>query len=296
MPAGNRLSLRIADITIALHAADPLLIPETTGSRARFLSRNGEPHLTLHASWKDLSRLPLFPQAFDAGPLWQLHRDGDRLLFVFRSALDDLRPYKLAVLNSLLIRGQVFLDRSLLRPGQEPDPLEYPLDELLMVSLLSQERGVEVHGFGVRDSMGDGLLFVGQSGAGKTTMARLWADGEDAVILSDDRIVLRRTGDGISMYGTPWHGEAMYADPGSAPLRGIFLLRHGTDNRLTSLRPAQATARLFACSFVPFYNPEGLAFALDFLENLVRDVPCHELRFVPDRRIVDVVRGWSSQG
>jgi len=210
--------------------------------------------------------------------------------------LHGLRPYKLAILNPTLSRGEVLLDPSLLRPGQRPDPLEYPLDELLLVSLLAQRRGVEVHGLGVRDSRGNGLLFAGQSGAGKTTLARLWAEASKDTILSDDRIVLRPTGDGITMYGTPWHGEAMYADPGSASLRQIFLLKHGTEDRLTGLAPAQAAARLFACSFVPFHNPEGLAFSLGFLERVVREIPCQELTFTPHEGVVRYVRGAGRHG
>src|SRR6202035_5349029 len=39
----------------------------------------------------------------------------------------------------------------------------------------------------------------------------------------------------MRMYGTPWHGEAAYASPGSAPLSRIFVLEHGQGNVLTRL-------------------------------------------------------------
>ena len=83
-------------------------------------------------------------------------------------------------------------------------PLEYPLDELLIINLLAQGRGVEVHAAGVIDPEGCGHLFLGQSGGGKTTISRLWQGVERAEILSDeDRIILRKEAGRIWMYGTP---------------------------------------------------------------------------------------------
>ena len=73
-------------------------------------------------------------------------------------------------------------------------PLEYPLDELLLQGLLARGRGAEIHACGIADGSGRGLLFVGQSGAGKTTMARLWEGERGITVLSDDRIILRRVG------------------------------------------------------------------------------------------------------
>ena len=66
------------------------------------------------------------------------------------------------------MRREVFGDRLPIYP------LHYPLDELLMVHLLARGRGVEIHGSGIVDADGYGTLFAGQSGAGKTTMSRLW--------------------------------------------------------------------------------------------------------------------------
>ena len=101
-------------------------------------------------------------------------------------------------------------------------------------------------------------LFVGQSGAGKTTMARLWLAEPGAVILSDDRIVLRSELDGVWMYGTPWHGDAPLASPRRARLARLFFLRHDTSNAITSVSGSRAAARLFAASFPPFHSPPQL--------------------------------------
>jgi hypothetical protein len=141
------------------------------------------------------------------------------------------------------------------------------------------------------DQFGQGRLFVGQSGAGKTTIARLLQQKEGITILSDDRIVLRQTGQTLWMYGTPWHGEAKLASPARAPLSQVYFLEKGSKNQLVPQKRADAIGRLFACSFLPFYSHEGLAFTLSFLEEVVKATPCPVLKFLPDRKVIEFLDG-----
>src|SRR3989449_11671129 len=138
---------------------------------------------------------------------------------LFRSALGPL-PYKVASVDRGFTAGEVWLHQPYFPSGLPVHPLEYPLDELLLIHLLAAGRGVEVHACGVVAPNGQGYLFVGQSGAGKTTMARLWqkAQAGGIRILSDDRIILRKSNGTVWMYGTPWHGEAAMACAARAPL------------------------------------------------------------------------------
>jgi len=91
----------------------------------------------------------------------------------------------------------------------------------------------------------------------------------------------------MRMYGTPWHGEAAYASPGSARLSRIFILEHGRGNVLTRLSPSQAVAELFARSFVPFHRHEYVESALEFLQELVGAVPCYRYAFEPNDGAVE---------
>ena len=95
------------------------------------------------------------------------------------------------------------------------------------------------------------------------------------------------------MYGTPWHGEAMFASPNSAPLTRIFVLEHGHGNVITRLSPSQAVAELFARSFVPFHRHEYVDSALVFLEELVGSVPVYRYSFEPDQRAVNKIRHFN---
>jgi ABC-type multidrug transport system ATPase subunit len=174
-----------------------------------------------------------------------------------------------------------------------PSPLEYPLDELLIMHRLTQEKAIELHGCGIVTADGAGNLFVGHSGAGKSTTTRLWTSREDVEVLSDDRIIVREHAGQILMYGTPWHGEGHYASPGSAPLQRIFVLEHGQGNVITRLTRSQMVAELFARSFVPFHRHEYVDSALNFLEQVADTVPCYRYSFEPDERAVEKILEFS---
>ncbi len=142
---------------------------------------------------------------------------------------------------------------------------------------------------GITDENGYGHLFLGHSGAGKSTTAKLWKGRAGVHILSDDRIILRVRDGQIWMYGTPWHGDAGIASPDCARLSRIYLLEHGSCNEQQPLPPGLAAAELFARSFVPHHSAEGIRFTLDFLDRVAREIPCSVFRFVPDESAVEAI-------
>ena len=274
---------------------------------------------------------------FDSGATWRLYESGSRFEFEFHSPNRTPHVYQHLRIDPQFRKAELRMNREYFAdfPGL-PKPLGYPIDELLIMHRLTQEKAIELHGTGIVRANGEANLFVGHSGAGKSTTTRLWTDVEDVEVLSDDRIIVRRDEDclpahrktessekkvgilrlheqsaspiahsaqndnasGASckskhpmrMYGTPWHGEAMFASPNSAPLTRIFVLEHGHGNVITPLTPSQAVAELFARSFVPFHRHEYVDSALSFLEELANSVPVYRYSFEPDLRAVEKVR------
>jgi hypothetical protein len=275
------------------------------------------------------TRRPLF----NSGSVWRLFEDPAGLRFDFSTPAFGERPYKRLFVDGSFRRAILQMSEECFVPGYSLAPLDYPLDELLIMHRLTQEKAIELHGSGIVRPDGSGNLFVGHSGAGKSTTTRLWTEREDVEVLSDDRIIVRRdelrsqpriplgvdggagkhevlrlrdrsalpTGHcaqddknkGMRMYGTPWHGEAMFASPNSAPLARIFVLEHGHGNVLTPLSPSQAVAELFARSFVPFHRHEYVDSALQFLQEVADTVPVYRYSFEPDQRAVDKVLNFS---
>jgi hypothetical protein len=247
-------------------------------------------HIELDISWTDSLEMPGGHPSFTSGGLWSSYVSSTGTKFYFASSAVGRLPYKAAWFDPMFERGHVVLNRSAI-PAESPIfPLEYPLDELVMMHRLALGEGAEVHALGLADKDGSGYLFLGHSGAGKSTTARLWMAQPGVELLSDDRIILRRHDDKFWMYGTPWHGDAGVASPGRAPLSAIFLLEQAPANELATLSASKAAAELFARAFVPHYLKSGIHFTLGFLDQLTRSVPCSILRFTPTPSAVEAVR------
>jgi hypothetical protein len=283
--------IRIADITIALLSDDPKLRVGVEGGIKNFVVDEGEPDIEIKARWDNLSEESGGRKVFDSGSPWQLYSDNGSYILRFTSPAFGASPYKIASFNQDFTKGEVSINRSYYDLNQYVNPIECPLDEVLLANYLTQRgKGIEIHASGVMDSQGKGYLFVGQSGAGKTTMARLWEDELGIKVLGYDRIILRKMDNTVRMYRTPWQSEPMSASSACVPLKAIYILEKAQKNQVISQTPTKSIARLFACSFPPFYNPNALNFTLTFLEDIVKTVPCYELMFRPDKSVVEFIQ------
>ncbi len=287
-PVGHFL-LKIADLTVSVTCDESAVDLGVEGEKEKFIVPEGVPDVRIKVALGKLPEGGVGDKLFDSGPVWQLYRQDDSYLFRFCSLTFGSRPYRIAIFNQDFSNGEIYLDPSFFRPGQPVDPLWAPLDELLYSNLLARGKGVEIHACGLIDPQGHGHLLVGKSATGKTTMAKLWQDIPGVTILSDDRIILRKSDGKIWMYGTPWHGEGGMAFATRNPLARIYFLHKGLSNELLPQREAEATMRLMACSFPPFYNREGLDFTLAFIGEVAKEIPCFELRVVPDKRVVEFI-------
>jgi hypothetical protein len=287
----SALSIRVAGLTMKMVAdvAGPALVADGAMRDFVLQPEDDSVDLLLSIHWADELAPPPGAPLFDSGGVWTLFRGAAGFTFCLHSPALGPQAYKLAVLDAGFTRGRVLLSRRIFEHQPAVYPLEYPLDELLMIHRLALGEGVELHACGLRDEHGRGLLFVGHSGAGKSTTARLWLREGRAGVLSDDRIILRREKGRLWMHGTPWHGDAGVAAPQAAPLDRIYFLEQGERNQILPLGRARAAAELLARSFVPFHSAPGLEFSLNFLAEVARDVPCRIFRFLPDATAVRAI-------
>lgn len=294
----SEVRFKIGDLVIALITAEPLSPPTNQGifsveeSYLKFVT-NEPPHVVLNHHYSPPPNLQDWHKEFDTGGVWQLYTDGDQLAVALSSPAFGPAPYQVAIFSKDFLSGEIYTspDCFPLRNGQAkiPFPLRYPLAEVLMINLLGQDRGVLLHACAVKDNV-HSYLFSGMSGAGKSTTARLWETQPGVILLSDDRVILRKTSDGYHIYGTPWHGDARAAAQISAPLDKIFVLRHASHNYTQALKPVDLAAHLLVRSFPTFWDPAGMAFTLKLLDELSRAIPGFELGFLPDERVIDFVR------
>jgi hypothetical protein len=296
-PGGNQASphrscFRVGGVSVELagdRRADVTLVPALDPFRVKA----GASDITIQVGWV----ANLFPaagrQLFDSGSVWRLYEAESGFQFDFRTPILGDAPYKRLLVDDRFRRGSLLMSGECFDRGRVSASVEYPLDEVLITHRLARERAIELHGCGIVAERGKpGYLFVGHSGAGKSTTAGLWSSREGVEILSDDRIILREHAGQIWMHGTPWHGEAKYASPEKAPLSGVFVLEHGRGNTITPLSPSQAVAELFVRSFVPFHRHQYVDSALSFLERVTELVPCYRYGFEPDERAVERVLNY----
>jgi hypothetical protein len=132
---------------------------------------------------------------------------------------------------------------------------------------------------------GAGLLFLGHSGAGKSTIAGM-LDGR-AQILCDDRNIVRRWPDGFRVHGTWSHGEIPRVSATSAPLAAILLLTKAEENRLVKVADrVRLASTLAACMIKPVVDAGWWEKSLDLIETMINEIPCYEMRFDKSGAIV----------
>jgi hypothetical protein len=308
-----RASFSIGEVSFGISGAGdyPVFGPQLE----LFRSESSLCDLEISLQWADRLHPHSGQLLFDSGSVWTLYEDGDGWLFDFASDVVGPEPYKRLEVDRQFRSGRLLLNRKYFPDSVPCGPLDYPLDELVVMHRLGRERGVEVHAAGIRDAEGNGYLFLGHSGAGKSTTTRLWNQQPGMTVLSDDRIILRqhpgiRQHQGpdrqsperqseVWMYGTPWHGEAAFAAPEKARIERLFVIEHApeptaADNAITRLNGTIAVGEIMARSFLPFHDPFALENTMSFLQEIVAFLPCYRLEFRPDSTAVEAVRRFRS--
>lgn len=125
---------------------------------------------------------------------------------------------------------------------------------------------------------GQAYLFTAKSGTGKSTHTRLWREvfGPRAVMVNDDKPLLRITAEGIHVYGTPWNGKHHLGENICVPLKAICLLERGEENRIRKITPKEALTMLIQQSNRP-RNPRLMGKYLELLDSMTRQTDFYRL-------------------
>ncbi len=114
---------------------------------------------------------------------------------------------------------------------------------------------------------GVGYLFTAKSGTGKSTHTTLWRElfGERAVMINDDKPLLRVSSDGVTVFGTPWDGKHRRSTNGAFPLKAICILERAAENHIERINAKEAFSMLVQQTYRP-KNPAKLAEILGLLD------------------------------
>ncbi|MCD8236962.1 MAG: phosphoenolpyruvate carboxykinase [Prevotellaceae bacterium] len=99
---------------------------------------------------------------------------------------------------------------------------------------------------------GGAYIFMGRSGAGKSTHSGLWMRYfEGCELLNDDNPTIRMKDGMVTAYGTPWSGKTACYKNMSCRVRGIALIRQESRNHFIPCKDVQAfTVLLPGCSVI----------------------------------------------
>ncbi|HVN59268.1 MAG TPA: hypothetical protein VMT63_13290 [Bacteroidales bacterium] len=164
------------------------------------------------------------------------------------------------------------------------DPLEYPLDSLILYYLTTINGDIMIHASGVNHS-GKGYIFSGISGTGKSTMAKIWGMSGSRVI-HDDRLVIKNISGKYTMFNTPVYEND---SPRKSEVNRIFLIGHGQKNRLEPVQGARAVSLVLANCIQHNWNREIIARLVGAVSMMCSSLPVAKLDFKPDREIIDLV-------
>jgi len=140
--------------------------------------------------------------------------------------------------------------------------------------------GLLLHAAGVLRG-GRAHLFVGRSGSGKTTVARL-AGAQP--VLNDDLVLLMPTTRGWRAYATPFSHPAQVQPSGplDAPIAALYTLTQDRDVYLKALTGSETLATLVANTPVVNADPARSRRLLARLADLARSTPAWKLHFRPE--------------
>ena len=141
-----------------------------------------------------------------------------------------------------------------------------------------------IHSAGVLHR-GDGYLFVGRPGSGKSTVAKLSLPD---TVLNDEMNLISFSKKGVDVTSTPFNGLFMEKSAGCGRLNAVLLLKQGSEHKLTKTNDAEAVKVLIREIVPPIgldevITPAVRAAMLDIAVRIQRSVPVYWLEFQRNR-------------
>lgn len=131
---------------------------------------------------------------------------------------------------------------------------------------------------------GRALLFLGESGTGKSTHTRLWRENiAGAVLLNDDSPFIGFVDGRATAFGAPWSGKTPCYKQEHYPIAAIVRLSQAPHNAIRPLRSVHAIGALLPSLTPAFgYDDELQDRMLATLSKIISQVPVYHLECLPD--------------
>lgn len=130
---------------------------------------------------------------------------------------------------------------------------------------------------------GRAYLFLGKSGTGKSTHARMWKKALDEVILiNDDHPILRVQEGNVMVYGSPWSGKTRCYKNIRFPLGGIIRIARAPYNKVHKLSVIESYASLVASCGGMTWDRNFADNRDSIIQDIIASAPCWKMECLPD--------------
>lgn len=148
---------------------------------------------------------------------------------------------------------------------------------------LSENRAIAIHS-SVIEYHGRGILFLGESGTGKSTHTRLWRESiAGAKLLNDDSPIVRIIDDNVKVFGSPWSGKTPCYKALSYPIAGFCRLSQAPHNEIRRLKGIAAIGALLPSAPPQYAHDEHLQSGiLQTLGDILKSTPVYHLACLPN--------------
>lgn len=148
----------------------------------------------------------------------------------------------------------------------------------LVEYIVQKKSGLLLHASAIKVG-DDAYLFTAKSGTGKSTHAQNYkkAFGEKAVILNDDKPIIRLIDGEFYVFGSPWSGKANLNANDSAKIKGICKLERGETNSIERL-PIDKAGVLILNQTVRFSREDMTDNLLQVIQQLLTKVRFYKLK------------------
>ena len=124
-----------------------------------------------------------------------------------------------------------------------------------------------------------GYLFTAPSGTGKSTHTHLWREllEDRAVMVNDDKPIIRFCEGIPTVFGTPWNGKHRIGSNISVPLKAVCMIERSEANKICRVNAGDSFLSLVQQTYRPA-SPEKVFRTLDMINALLKTVDIWKLR------------------
>lgn len=225
-------------------------------------------------------------------PPWVIRDGGQKWHYFCYSPWEEKALYLMAIVSRDFSQINVYHPApNIFLRGGLPSLTAFPTDQVLLAQVFPQFQGAYFHAAGLIHE-GRGLVFLGPSGEGKSSITKLFKQFSAAQILCDDRVIIRQGGEKWRVYGTWSHGEVPDVSSSSAPLQELYFLKQGKNNRRRLITSKfEVTMRLIDLLVKPHPISTWWERVITICQSIAQSMPAYELEFDLSGEVVKLLTG-----